>query len=151
VAARSLTVARRGDDAAALLIALDTNIIAARTFADARGYFEQARALLVGMGDQIIGCQLLHNIGWGALEAGERDYAATAMDDGIALVRRVVEPLRCDDNARLWAQAWDRGAALDYEQAVAAGLGPRGPRPPGAPDSTAGLTGRRPSRLRRRG
>jgi predicted ATPase/DNA-binding SARP family transcriptional activator len=245
VAARSLTVARRADDAAALLIALDTNIIAARTFADARGYFEQARALLVGMGDQIIGCQLLHNIGWGALEAGERDYAATAMDDGIALVRRVgnlsqlpfalaargllwlleddlchareafrealersrdlalappawealmglaviaaragdvehaamlcaasgairgdeplsrpeqelhdrhVEPLRCDDNARLWAQAWDRGAALDYEQAVAAGLGPRAPRGRGERrDPTAAPTRRRPARPRRRG
>ena len=89
LAARSLSLARASTDTPALLIALETNVIAARTFSEARGYFEEARGLLEELGDQLVSCVLLHNIGWTALEAGDERFAARALDDSIALARQI--------------------------------------------------------------
>ncbi len=218
LAARALSLARASEDAPALLIALETNVIAARTFSEARPYFEEAAALLHEMGDRLVTCVLLHNIGWRALDAGDERFAAEALDDSIALAREIddlthlpftlagrgllwmlqgdvpaaraafrealqrsrdlgltppawealmglgaiaargahfedaallcgasrsirgdeplspveqrlhdrhIAPLRSAGDAHRWTAAWRRGAALGYEQAVAAGLGDR--------------------------
>ena len=218
LAARALRLARASTDTPALLIALETNVIAARTFGEARGHFEEALALLEDLGDQLVSCVLLHNIGWTALEAGDERFAARALDDSIALARQIddlthlpftlagrgllsllhdeiaaaraafrealqrsrdlgltppawealmglgalaargghleqaallcgasrslrgdeplseveqrlhdrhIAPLQSTGDAGRWGEAWDRGAALAYEQAVAAGLDDR--------------------------
>jgi non-specific serine/threonine protein kinase len=91
--ARALTkeamdAARQGDDAGALVIALETSICAAESLADVQPLFEEAMSILREMGDRLVTTAVLTNVGCRAMELGEEDFAAGVLDDSIALVRQ---------------------------------------------------------------
>ncbi len=88
LAKEALDAARQGEDPGALVIALETSMLAAESFAHVRPFFEEAMSVLRAMGDRLVTTAVLMNVGCRAMEFGDEDFAAGVLDESITLVRQ---------------------------------------------------------------